>query len=476
MAQEPSSGTPTYGDVKQRLDQYLGETANQLPDIQKSLSYLEQRVLDAVETIEALRSENEAQRQEIKGLEDEISRISAERGAAMRDQATRIEDLSRSLTEERSRTKALEEDLAAAVSTRDSLTAQVATLKQEMENVVTRADALKDELSKRIAELESALAERAAEADGLRAALRKAEADLARAAERRENLQASLASSEAERQSTVKALETRIQELADTLSLERGQTATLRDDLDKARQELSATIGDRSRLTAELGDVRQALDTEKTLSQSAQGKVNLLNRQIAALRDQIAALGEALDASETRNREQKVQIASLGKRLNEALATKVAELARYRSEFFGKLRSVLGDRQDVRIVGDRFVFQSEVLFGSGEAELGADGREQLRRFAMTLREVSDVIPNDVDWILRVDGHTDRRPISTYRFPSNWELSTARAVSVVKFLISEGIPADRLVAAGFGDLHPLDGREDEIAYRRNRRIEFKLTQR
>ncbi len=529
MAQDTGADSPTYGDVKRRLDQHLGESAGSLPEIQRSLGYLEQRILDAVETIEALRSENNAQRQAIKGLEDELAQVSAERGAAMRQQAEQIKELTQSLADARSEAEttraeldSVKSELDAANVSRDALTAKVAALEQSLVDAKSESEKAARESAARIAALETRLAEQTAEADRLRTALATLESELKQVVENRDNLQAEsgdlradLKSAEAERQSAVSTLETRIQELADTLALERAEAGEIRGDLEKTQQDLLATIGVRDRLVAEmkslqtdlasawdkataaelernrtatdaqqersrfearLNESRQALETEKTVSETALNKVDLLNRQIAALRDQIGALGEALDASEAKNRDQKVQIASLGKRLNEALATKVAELARYRSEFFGKLRAVLGERQDVRIVGDRFVFQSEVLFGSGEAELGIEGREQLRRFAMSLREVSEVIPEDVDWILRVDGHTDRRPIATPRFPSNWELSTARAVSVVKFLIAEGIPARRLVAAGFGDLHPLDERDDEIAYRRNRRIEFKLTQR
>jgi chemotaxis protein MotB len=170
-----------------------------------------------------------------------------------------------------------------------------------------------------------------------------------------------------------------------------------------------------------------------------------------------------------------VEIADLGRRLNLALASKVRELARYRSEFLGRLREALGDRADVRVVGDRFVFQSEVLFATGEAELEAPGRDQLLRLAESLKEIGATIPDDIDWVLRVDGHTDERPIQTPRFPSNWELSTARAISVVKFLIEGGVPAERVMAAGFAHFRPLDPGGGEAAFRRNRRIEFRLTQ-
>ncbi len=220
----------------------------------------------------------------------------------------------------------------------------------------------------------------------------------------------------------------------------------------------------------------QSFSEERSLSEQAQRQVSLLADQLREIRGQLSALNEALEASEVKNKSQNTQIVNLGKRLNAALATRVQELARYRSEFFGRLREVLGNRSDIRIVGDRFVFQSEVLFASGAAELNQAGGDQLGQLAKTLRQISADIPDGLDWVLRVDGHTDVRPISTPQFPSNWELSSARATSVVKFLIEQGIPPNRLVAAGFGQYQPLDAGDDEIAYRRNRRIEFKLTQR
>ena len=201
-----------------------------------------------------------------------------------------------------------------------------------------------------------------------------------------------------------------------------------------------------------------------------------MNRQIAALRQQLAVISEALGIAETDIAERNVQIANLGQRLNVALASKVQELARYRSDFFGRLRETLGNRQDIRVVGDRFVFQSEVLFDSGSAELATEGRRQLARLATALKEIAVKIPDDLKWVLRVDGHTDRNPIFTSQFPSNWELSTGRAISVVKFLVSQGISAKHLAATGFGEFQPLDPGDNEIAFRRNRRIELKLTQR
>ena len=210
--------------------------------------------------------------------------------------------------------------------------------------------------------------------------------------------------------------------------------------------------------------------------ETGDAEVARLNTQISALRTELARISSLLESSEKTAAAQKIQIANLGKRLNAALANKVAELARYRSEFFGRLRKVLGNRKDVRIVGDRFVFQSEVLFPSAGASLNEAGKRQLADLAKTLMEISKKIPPDLNWILRVDGHTDIRPIATAEFPSNWELSQARALSVVRFLIGEGVPPERLAAAGFGPYQPIDKGNDEDSYRRNRRIELKLTQR
>ena len=229
-------------------------------------------------------------------------------------------------------------------------------------------------------------------------------------------------------------------------------------------------------LMAKLAKTESDVGEQKELTDAAQAQLLLLNRQIMALRQQLANLATALEVAESANKEQEVQISDLGRRLNVALASKVQELARYRSEFFGRLREVLGNRQDVRIVGDRFVFQSEVLFETGSAELGEPGQRQLAQLAQTLNEIAPRIPKDLPWVLRVDGHTDRVPIHTPEFPSNWELSTARAISVVRFLMDQGIAADHLAATGFGEYQPLDPGLSVDALRRNRRIELKLTQR
>jgi chemotaxis protein MotB len=225
------------------------------------------------------------------------------------------------------------------------------------------------------------------------------------------------------------------------------------------------------RLTA----AEQQLASEKQISAQALAQIDILNQQIGALRRQLAALDDALSASESRDKESQAKIADLGSRLNIALAQKVQELARYRSDFFGRLRQILGDRPDIRTVGDRFVFQSEVLFETGKAELNPDGKTELDKLADAVVELNKEIPAEIPWVLRVDGHTDKRPMQSSEFHSNWDLSAARAIAVVQYLISKGVPADRLVAAAFGEFQPIDPGDSDEAYAKNRRIELKLTE-
>ena len=265
------------------------------------------------------------------------------------------------------------------------------------------------------------------------------------------------------------ALRDRTKELEARLAAEQERTALAQKEID-TRDVRLRDLGSRA------DRAEQGLAAEKEISRNALARVDQLNAQLSALREQLSRIAAALDVSEAKAKEQQGQIIELGKRLNLALVNKVEELARYRSEFFGRLREVLGDRPDIRIAGDRFVFQSEVLFAPGSAELGDDAKQELTPVIAALKEIAAKIPPDINWILRVDGHTDRRPINNPQFPSNWELSTARALSVVRFAIDQGIPAARLAAAGFADKQPIDPRNAEDAYRRNRRIELKLTER
>jgi len=246
-----------------------------------------------------------------------------------------------------------------------------------------------------------------------------------------------------------------------------------RDRLKAASESAGASA---STAQGRAGALAGELEAEKRLSGRALGQVELLNQQIAALRRQLAALEDALEASEKKDKEAQARVSELGQRLNVALAQRVQELSRYRSEFFGRLRAILANRPEIRVVGDRFVFQSEVFFDAGAAALRSEGRPELDKLAAALLDLEKEIPKEIAWVLRVDGHTDVRPIASAQFPSNWELSAARAISVVQYMISKGVPPQRLVAAGFGEFQPLDPAPTEDAYRRNRRIEMKLTER
>ena len=288
------------------------------------------------------------------------------------------------------------------------------------------------------------------------------------------------------RDTVLDRLNRQILELTDLLSLERSRSRELQDTAQGLRSTIQSADSERTRLQADLearasADGRAAaagtaLDAERALTARANATIELLNQQISAMRRQLAALEEALNASESRDRESQARIADLGSRLNVALAQRVQELARYRSDFFGRLRQILGSRTDVRIVGDRFVLQSEVLFQAGRAELRPEAAGELDRIAAVILDVAKDIPPDIPWILRVDGHTDARPIQSSAFPSNWALSSARAISVVQYLIGKGLPPQRLGATGFGEFQPLDLATTDEAYNRNRRIELKLTER
>lgn len=283
-------------------------------------------------------------------------------------------------------------------------------------------------------------------------------------------------------------LSARLSQLTELLSLEQTNKLSLEEQVAQLRASLAASEGERDRykgLYEELGsgsataqgkvtELSGQLDAEKRISLRALAQVEVLNQQIAALRRQLNALEQALEVSEKRDQESQSRISELGQRLNLALAQRVQELSRYRSDFFGRLRAILGNRPDVRVVGDRFVFPSEVFFDVGQSALKPEGRAEIDKIASALLEVDKQIPQEIPWVLRVDGHTDVRPIGGGR--TNWDLSAARAIAVVQYLISKGISPQRLVAAGFGEFQPIDTGNTEEAYSRNRRIELKLTER
>jgi chemotaxis protein MotB len=284
-------------------------------------------------------------------------------------------------------------------------------------------------------------------------------------------------------------LRSQIAELSQLLALEKSAKAELELNLSTLGDDLNAEKAKSASLVLQLegesakgesaggtiSGLRTQLDQEKQISSEALAKVELLNQQLAALRRQIATLNGLLSDAETRSKTDQAQIIDLGKRLNSALAQRVQELTRYRSEFFGRLRKILSQRSDILVVGDRFVFQSEVLFPKGSAEIQPAGFVEMEKLATALKELEGEIPSDIAWVLRVDGHTDTDPV-TQVFKSNWELSAARAIAVVNYLISQGVNPKHLVAAGFGEFQPLDPGDSEEAKTRNRRIELKLTER
>ena len=290
--------------------------------------------------------------------------------------------------------------------------------------------------------------------------------------------------------SALKRLTRQISELTSMLSLEKGKSQSTQDELAALQASLASLKADNEKLTgvglgaderAKAAEGRVAaitsdLEAQKNISNEALSKVDLLNQQLLALRRQIAALSDALDVSQKKSVESDKTIKDLGARLNTALAQQVQELKRYRSDFFGRLRELLKDRKDIRVVGDRFVFESEVLFPSGSATLTPEGTGAMDKMAEAIVELQKEIPSDIDWALQINGHTDARPISNPEFRSNWELSTARASSVVKYLVSHGVPPDRLVAAGYAEFQPIDAGASEEAFQKNRRIELKLTNR
>jgi len=338
-------------------------------------------------------------------------------------------------------------------------------------NALTGRDKALDSLRGRASELASVLALERKQKDALDQRLNQLTGELQASIQQRDALNVNLDN-----------MTTRAQAAAAETEQVRGELSGVRDQLAASEQSVAslqtsvASLNqEKTGLEASLASSHQATVDQEKLTEAAQAKVTDLNSQLTALNDQLARISQALDVSEAKVKAQNVQIEDLGSRLNVALANKVEELAKYRSEFFGKLRDALKDSPDVRVEGDRFVLPSEVLFESASADLDAGGKQQIAAITKTLREIAEKIPPDIDWVLRVDGHTDKRPVRV-AFPSNWELSSARAISIVKYMIELGIPADRLVAAGFGEYHPIDPADTPEAFAKNRRIELKLSSR
>lgn len=393
--------------------------------------------------LESIRRDIEALRQVRADLEAEVGQLAAALRQRERDQ----EDLERRLALSQGELEASERELEAARSARRDALASLESNRQQLQAAQEALETVGRAFSESKDELEEN-----------REALRESRQQLTL------NQQGLI-----ESRRTIGALRDRSKALENRLADERERTLLAQREIEDRE-----TILRRQRVEIEEASLTVSTQTEQ---------ITLLRAQLESLREELARLSAILDASAEKDKAQEARILDLGRKLNRALAQEAQRLAkearkleRYRSEFFGRLREVLGDRKDIRIVGDRFVFQSEVLFESGQALLEPSGQIQMAQLAETLLEISREIPADIPWVLRVDGHTDSQPINTLQFPSNWELSTARAISVVKFLQTHGVPAHRLAATGFAEYQPLDARFDEVALRRNRRIELKLTER
>ena len=380
----------------------------------------------------------------------------------------------------------LNRDLLSATASRQAVDRELALLRDAGQRIGVERDALRaerDRLSARLADAELQAGSATARLQGLQgrlaetagrtdAAGQETAVVVGQLADARRQLAAARAEM-AELTRTVRAdkatIEARVADLS-RLSDQVRQLTALRDELEQqARQAAARATTEEQQRQA----VAAQLSDEQKLSGSARAQVALLTQQVEQLRAQVSQVSAALGLAENAGRDKDAQIAGLSGRLNVALASKVEELQRYRSEFFGRLREVLASRQGVQVVGDRFVFQSEVLFPPGGADITPAGQDQMRALATTLKEVAQDIPADVNWIMRVDGHADRTPVVRGLFMSNWELSSQRAINVVKLLIEEGVPANRLAATGFGEFQPLDGAG---GLARNRRIELRLTDR
>ena len=341
--------------------------------------------------------------------------------------------------------------LSQALTDRDSELAQLSNRLNEISRLLMLEEERSEQLTAELTSLRSSYQQSLSREEAMQQAL--------------DSLLGDLSDSEQAHQQ----IATRAAELETQLEQERRAFMQLRTLADEQEDQIAG-------LSAGMQATDSALKEEQALTASQQDFILQLTQRIDALQEQLRQISAALQLQETISAEREVEIAGLGQRLNRLLAERVNQLERYQSEFFGRLRDILEDNENIRVVGDRFLLPSELFFASGSAELGAAGRTELNKFAALLLEIADKIPDDVDWILRVDGHTDRVPINTPAFPSNWELSTARAVAVVRYLASQGIPQKHMAAAGFGEFYPIDSGSSAEALQRNRRIEIKLTDR
>ena len=465
LTDERDAAQVALADLQDRSEA-LARTENENVGLRAQLAELTAAQAASVDALAAAEQElsatREAAAQELAATRDAAAQeLAAARDAAAQELAAARDAAARDLEEVR-QAAAQAFDEARAAASRDLAAVQ----------------ARLDETGAELARAQGALDERDAAAIERDAALEAIRRKLAEAENRERQTELTLGEKIA---ALELALDKKREEAEETLLL-LAAADSKRKELEDQTTSLNETNAEQletmTRRELAAAFARAQLQSEREISEQGRRAVALLNTQVRQLRNEIAGLRLQLDASEERDAENQVVIQDLGARLNKALAAKVGELQRYRSEFFGRMREALGERSDISVVGDRFVFQSEVLFGTGEARLGVEGRTQLSRLAAAIRDIQDDIPADLDWLLRIDGHTDKVPVSGFgRFRNNWELSQARALSVVDYLINtEGLPAKRLAAAGFGEHQPIDEGDSEEALGRNRRIEMRLTER
>lgn len=383
-----------------------------------------------------------------------LSNILTDQSSELQDLHSQIAEISQLLGLERQQNEEMNTRIAALSTEIDSLTIDKKNLRGEVDYLNEKRVEDHEEIEFQLETIASLQQDISALRE-LRQQLENEISAAAAALDREQMLTASL-------RDRSRALEAR---LAD----EQERTVLAQKDIEQRDIRIQA-------LSALIGEQQQALDEQRSLTADARAEVALLTRKINQLREQLGEIAAALRLSELDREQQKEEIEDLGERLNIELARRVNDLERYRSEFFGRLREILGENPMIRVEGDRFLLQAELLFASGNAELSEQGKEELNGLADVLTEIIPAIPADLQWILRVDGHTDKVPIRSGRYPSNWELSTDRAVSVVRYLASRGIPEERMAATGFSKFHPIDPAETNEAYRKNRRIEIKLTSR
>ena len=425
-------------------------------ELQLGMAGLNRDLQSATATREALARDLQSQRTDAARLATERDTLRADRDRL----SARLADAELQSASAQSRTDALQARLAESAGRTDAAGQDAATVAGQLAETRRTLTALRTQSAAVQAELA-----RTAQAD--RATIEARAADIARLSDQLRTLQAELARTVQADRATIEARAADIARLDGQLRA----LQALRDELERKAADAAARATTEAERRAA---VAAQLVEQERLSTSSRAQVALLTQQMDQLRAQMTQVATSLALQETAGRDKDAQIANLGSRLNAALASKVEELQRYRSEFFGRLREVLANRPGVQVVGDRFVFQSEVLFPPGGADMTPAGQDQIRALAATLKEIGRDIPADVNWIMRVDGHADRTPIRGAT--SNWELSAQRAINVVKLLVEEGVPPNRLAATGFGEFQPLDGTETPASYARNRRIELRLTDR